>query len=77
LMSIFSPMAVVRKTISLPLIVAERLEREAAERKTSISALIVDRLADASVAQLPYAGLIDDAPDLSLKIEEVLARVRT
>ncbi len=69
-------MAVVRKTISVPLILAEQLEREAAERQTSVSAVVVERLRLTDSSRLPYAGLIEDDPDLSLKVEEILARVR-
>ncbi len=69
-------MAVVRKTISVPLILAEQLEREAAERQTSVSAVVVERLRLTGAPRLPYAGLIEDDPDLSLKVEEILARVR-
>lgn len=69
-------MAVVRKTISVPLILAEQLEREAAERQTSVSAVVVERLRLTDAPRLPYAGLIEDDPDLSLKVEEILARVR-
>lgn len=67
-------MATVRRTISLPPAVAERLDREAERRGTSFSALIA-ALADEEIGDLPYAGLIEDDPDLSERVEEVLARL--
>ena len=67
-------MASVRKTISLPRAAAERLEREARRRHTSVSAVVADLVMHQPDA-LPYAGLIDDDPDLSLRVEEVLARL--
>lgn len=67
-------MATVRRTISLPPAIAERLDREAERRGTSFSAVIVE-LAAVGPAVLPYAGLIDDDEDLSQKVEEVLARL--
>lgn len=66
-------MATVRRTISLPPAVARRLDQEAKRRRLSFSGLIAE-IASADVADLPYAGTIDDDPDLSLLIEEVLAR---
>jgi len=67
-------MASVRRTISLPPTVAERLDREAKRRGTSFSHLIAE-LALSEPDDLPYAGLIDDDPDLSLTVEQVLARL--
>ena len=67
-------MATVRRTISLPPAVAERLDREAERRGTSFSAVIAE-LAAKGPGALPYAGLIDDDEDLSQKVEEVLARL--
>ena len=67
-------MSTVRKTISLPASVAERLEREATRRKTSVSAVVSD-LVQREPERLPYAGLIVDDADLSQKIETVLSRV--
>ena len=67
-------MASVRRTVSLPPAVAERLDREAERRGTSFSA-VVAALAAEGPAVLPYAGLIDDDEDLSQKVEEVLARL--
>lgn len=67
-------MSAVRKTISLPVSVADRLEREAKRRKTSFSAVIAD-LVQHQPERIPYAGLINDDPDLSQKVEEILARV--
>ena len=67
-------MATVRRTISLPPVVADRLDREAERRGTSFSALIAE-LAGGEPCSLPYAGLIDDDADLSQRVEEVLARL--
>jgi hypothetical protein len=63
----------VRRTISLPPAVAERLDKEAKRRKTSFSALIADLVQ--RPAPLPYEGLIEDDEDLSERVEEVLARI--
>ena len=68
-------MSAVRKTISLPRAVAERLEQEAKRRKTSVSALVAE-LVEQQPQRLPYAGLIEDDEDLSDKVEEILARLR-
>ena len=67
-------MSTVRRTISLPPAVAERLDREAKRRKTSFSALIAELLQQ-QPEHLPYAGLIDDDEGLSERVEEVLARI--
>lgn len=67
-------MATVRRTISLPPAVAERLHREAAARSMSFSALVVE-LVQRRPEALPYAGLIDDDADLSSKVDKVLARL--
>jgi len=67
-------MSSVRKTISLPAAVAERLDRAARRRKTSVSALVAE-LVQQQPARLPYAGLIEDDDDLSQKVEEILARL--
>lgn len=67
-------MSAIRKTISLPVSVANRLEREAKRRKTSFSAVVAD-LVQRQPERVPYAGLIDDDVDLSQKVEEILARV--
>jgi hypothetical protein len=67
-------MATVRRTISLPPAVAERLDREAERRGMSFSAVVAS-LAGGRADTLPYAGLIEDDPDLSQKVEEVLARL--
>jgi hypothetical protein len=64
----------VRRNISLPPAVAERLEGEARRRGMSLSRLIV-QLAEREPGPLPYAGLIEDDPDLSLNVEQVLARL--
>ena len=67
-------MSSVRKTISLPVAIAERLDKEAKRRKTSVSALVTE-LVQQRPDRLPYAGLIEDDPDLSEKVEEILARL--
>jgi len=67
-------MARVRRTISLPPHVAAQLEREAERRGISFSAVVAE-LADGVRDELPYAGLVDDDEDLSLRVEEVLARL--
>ena len=67
-------MSSIRRTISLPPSVAERLDKEARRRKKSFSALITE-LVQQQPQLLPYAGLIDDDEDLSERVEEVLARL--
>lgn len=67
-------MAVVRRTISLPPATAEKLDREAEERGMTFSALITE-LVERDGGELPYSGLISDDPDLSTKVDEVLARL--
>jgi predicted DNA-binding ribbon-helix-helix protein len=67
-------MSSVRKTISLPSAIAERLDKEAKRRHTSVSALVTE-LVQQQPEQLPYAGLIEDDEDLSQKVEEILARL--
>ena len=67
-------MTAVRRTISLPPAVAARLDAEAKRRGTSFSAVVTD-LVDRQPAPLPYAGLIADDDDLSVRVEEVLARL--
>jgi len=64
----------VRRTISMPASLAARLDREARRRGKSFSALIAE-LAEHKPEPLPYAGLIEDDPDLSLRVEQVLSRV--
>ena len=68
-------MSAVRKTISLPPAIAKQLDREARRRKTSVSALVTE-LVSRQPQALPYAGLIDDDKDLSLRVEEILSRVK-
>ncbi len=67
-------MSSVRKTISLPPAIAERLDREAKRRRTSVSALVAE-LAQRQPSKMPYVGLIEDDPDLSQRVEEILARL--
>ena len=74
LMFILVCMAAIRRTISLPPAVAERIEAEAKRRRTSFSAIVTE-LVTREPAPLPYAALFDDDDDLSLKVAEVLARL--
>lgn len=67
-------MPLVRKIITLPSETAARLEAEARRRKMSISAIVAE-LVSRQPEQLPYAGLVDDDEDLSLRVEEILARL--
>jgi predicted DNA-binding ribbon-helix-helix protein len=67
-------MASVRRTISLAPAVAARLDDEARRRRMSFSALIQE-LATREAPPLPYAATVDDDADLSLRIEEILARL--
>jgi hypothetical protein len=64
----------IRRTISLPPAVASRLDEEAKRRGTSFSAVVTE-LVQREPAPLPYAGMIEDDEDLSLKISEILARI--
>jgi hypothetical protein len=64
----------VRRTISLPPAADARLRREAKRRKVSVSAVVAD-LIEREPAALPYAGLIEDDDDLSLRVSEVLSRL--
>jgi len=68
------PMRAVRRTISMPASLAKRLDREAKRRRTSFSALVAE-LVEHVPAELPYAGAIEDDPDLSLRVDEVLSRI--
>jgi hypothetical protein len=68
-------MATKRRTISLPPYLADQLEREAAARGITFSALVVELIEKSLGPQkLSYVGMIDDDPDLSLRVEEILAR---
>lgn len=67
-------MRAVRRTISMPASLSTRLDREAKRRGKSFSALIAE-LAERTPAALPYAGIVGDDPDLSLRVEEVLSRL--
>ena len=58
----------------MPASLAARLDREAKRRRKSFSALIAE-LAERKPERLPYAGIIVDDPDLSLRVEEVLSRL--
>ncbi len=68
-------MSSVRKTISFPPAVARHLDREAKRQGKSVSSLVTE-LVSRQPAALPYAGLIDDDENLSLRVEEILGRRR-
>ena len=68
------PMKAVRRTISMPASLARRLDREAKRRRTSFSALVAE-LVEHVPAELSYAGAVEDDPDLSLRVDEVLSRL--
>ena len=68
-------MSSIRKTISLPPAVAERLDREAKRRKTSVSAIVTE-LIQGHAEPLPYAALIEDDEDLSERVEEILGKIK-
>jgi hypothetical protein len=67
-------MKAVRRTISMPASLDRRLDREARRRRTSFSALVAE-LVEHVPAELPYAGAVEDDPDLSLRVDEVLSRL--
>lgn len=67
-------MSSVRKTVSLPVAIAKRLDKEAKRRHTSVSAIVTE-LVQQQPEQLPYTGLIEDDEDLSQKVEQILARL--
>ena len=48
-------------------------DREAKRRRTSFSALVAELVEHVPEA-LPYAGVVEDDPNLSLHIDEVLSR---
>jgi len=66
-------MTSVRRTISLPPHVAAWIERAAKQRGVSFSAMVAE-LASRVPEELPYAGLVEDDEDLSLRVEEVRKR---
>jgi hypothetical protein len=67
-------MTTVRRTISLPPAVADRLDREAERRNMSFSAVVTEYVTRRP-GPLSYGGLVADDADLSLRVEEVLARL--
>lgn len=67
-------MSTIRKTISLPEQIANRLDREAKRRKTFVSAIVVE-LVQQQPEKLPYAGIIDDDEQLSQDLDKILSRV--
>ena len=64
----------VRRTISLPPAIAARLDRESKRRDESLSSIVVE-LVERQSETIPYAGLIDDDPELSNKIKRILKRL--
>ncbi len=68
------PMATVRRTITLPQFLAREIEAEAKKRGLSFSAVLAERAV--AKRRLSFTGLIHDDPDpdLSLHVEEILAR---
>ena len=67
-------MVSVRRTISLPPAIAARLDRESKRRGKSLSSIVVE-LVERQREIIPYAGLIDDDPELSNKIKTILQRL--
>jgi hypothetical protein len=67
-------MVSVRRTISLPPAIAARLDRESKRRHQSLSSIVVE-LVERQSETIPYAGLIDDDPELSNKIKRILKRL--
>jgi predicted DNA-binding protein len=67
-------MVSVRRTISLPPAIAARLDRASRRRDKSLSAIVAE-LVEREPETVPYAGLIDDDPELSKKVHEVLKRL--
>ncbi|MCK5923861.1 MAG: ribbon-helix-helix protein, CopG family, partial [Methylococcales bacterium] len=65
----------IRKNISLPVQIARRLDEEAKRRGMSISAIVTELVQQQRPASLPYAGLIDEDAQLSVDVEQILARV--
>lgn len=63
----------VQRTISMPASLAMRLTREAKRRRKSFSAAVTD-LIEGKAGPLPYAGIIEDDPELSRRVDEVLLR---
>ena len=70
-------MSTIRKTISLPEQIARRLDEEAKRRGTSVSAIVTELVQQQRPTSLPYAGLIDEDEQLSVDVEQILARVGT
>ena len=58
----------------MPASLAVRLAREAKRRQKSFSALVAE-LIEGKVGPLPYAGIIEDDPDLSCRVDEILSRL--
>ena len=70
-------MSTIRKIISLPEQIARRLDEEAKRRGTSVSAIVTELVQQQRPTSLPYAGLIDEDEQLSVDVEQILARVGT
>ena len=58
----------------MPASLAVRLTREAKRRHKSFSAVVI-YLIEGKAGPLPYAGIIEDDPDLSRRVDEVLSRL--
>jgi hypothetical protein len=67
-------MATVRKTVTLPRPLVDDITREAERRDMSFSAVLADR-AGRGLHPISFAGIINDDPDLSLMVEEILQRL--
>ena len=73
-MFILRAVTTVRKTVSLPAVIAARLDKEAKRRRKSVSAIVTE-LVQQQPEPLPYAGLIEDDEDLSQRVADILARL--
>lgn len=58
----------------MPPAIAARLDRESKRRDKSLSSIVAE-FVERQPVTVPYAGLIDDDPELSNKINEVLKRL--
>ena len=67
-------MTAVRKTVTLPRPLADDIAREAERRQMSFSAVLAAR-AGRGLHPISFAGIINDDPDLSLMVEEILQRL--
>ena len=58
----------------MPASLAKRLDREAKRKGVSFSAVVAE-LVERGPGELSYAGVVDDDPNLSLRIEALLSRL--